>query len=175
MQGPLVVATQGGTEGGVKIDPSGKARYEQYRKEAANKYGFVYLLSCSLTDWSKIGWTLRDPQERLDEIRSEFRNGFDWELIGYIACFNPPALEAAFHRWLDYARVTDKREWFVFDRADLAALLVLFGATDDVITQSDLERMQKYFYREGVAAGRHLEALDELDRREWAEEVGYGN
>lgn len=151
----------------MKINPDRKARYEEYRREAAKKYGFVYLLTCSLTDWSKIGWTLRDPSERLDEIRSEFRNGFEWELIGYIPCFDPPALEEAFHRWFDYARVTDKREWFVFSKEDIRPLITLFRAAQDAITHEEIERIRKHAYKNGIAAGRHLESLDELDRKEW--------
>lgn len=142
----------------MKINPSRKARYEEYRKKAGKKYGFVYLLTCPLTDWSKIGWTLRRPTERLDEIRSEFRNGFDWELVGYIPCFDPPTLEEAFHRWFDYARVTDKREWFVFSKEDMLALLTLFRVAEDAFADEKVRTLCRVAYKDGVAAGRRLGA-----------------
>ncbi len=143
-------------------------RYERYRERASREYGHVYLMRCSTTEFSKIGWTLKDPAERLEDVRSEFRNGFDWHLVASVSCFNPPRLEATLHRWLDRARVTDKREWFVLDEDDAWALLALFEAGSGTeFTRRAAESAWRKGYREGIEAGRHLEELDSLDAEEW--------
>ncbi len=143
-------------------------RYERYRERARREYGHVYLMRCSTTGFSKIGWTLKHPAERLEDIRSEFRNGFDWHLVAAVSCFNPPRLEAALHRWLDHARVTDKREWFVLGKDDTWALLALFEAgSAPEFTRRAAESAWRKGYRQGIGAGRHLEELDRLDAEEW--------
>ena len=142
-------------------------RYEQYRERASREYGYVYLIYCQRTGFSKIGWTLKEPAERLQVIRSEFRNGFDWRMVASVFCFNPPRLEATLHRWLDYARVTDKREWFVLEEDDAWAVRSLFKvASGPEFAKRVSESAWRNGYREGIEAGRHLQELDRLDELE---------
>lgn len=141
------------------------SRYEAYRAKASRRHGYVYLLRCRRTGFYKIGWTLKSPAERLNGIRAEFRNGFDWRLVGAVACYNPPRVEEALHDWLDHARITDKREWFALTGSEAEALTALFASEDGIERAHDNGYLEGF--QDGIEAGRHLQELDRLDEREW--------
>jgi hypothetical protein len=110
--------------------------YDDLLARAARSWGYVYLLRCERTGWTKIGWTLKNPGERAREVQSEFRNGFDFRLHAAFACFDPPSVERMFHNLFDTRRITDKREWFDLPpaQADAAATTFAFiarGRGDD--------------------------------------------
>lgn len=101
---------------------SRRPTYEEYREQARHQIGYVYLLRCRNTGWSKIGWTLGDVRQRVEQIRAEFRNGFDWRLRAFAAYFDAPGAEEILHAMFDGVRVTDKREWFVLGEASRLGL-----------------------------------------------------
>ncbi|WP_273845427.1 GIY-YIG nuclease family protein [Rubrobacter calidifluminis] len=138
--------------------------YEGYRDRARHEYGYVYLLECANTGWHKVGWTLQHPEKRLLSIREEFQEGFDWRLIGWITCFDPPGVEATLHTLLAHRRVTKRREWFVLSEAEANLLRLLFDV-------GDVEaRVFEAAFREGISVGRFLQENDTYDDLLWERE-----
>lgn len=146
---------------------SRRPTYEDRLKRARRQWGYAYLLHCPKTRWSKIGWTLGSPERRLEQVRAEFRNGFDWRLVAAGFCYDSPAVESALHRAFDCRRVTDKREWFVLDEHEREGLVRLLARTEDLreIANGDMSSLTHHVYvAECDAQDRHEEWRAEEER-----------
>jgi hypothetical protein len=77
------------------------------------KYGFVYVLSNdSMPGIFKIGFTLKHPRERMEELSRATACPTPFDLAGYIGCEDPQHAEQSIHRDLASYRVNHAREFF---------------------------------------------------------------
>lgn len=79
--------------------------------------GWIYLARNAKLDVCKIGFTTREPEDRLRELST----GSPSELILEGCIRGGPQLESRLHEWFDDIRI--KGEWFDLDREDLRNVL----------------------------------------------------
>lgn len=96
-------------------------------------YGFVYALSNpSMPGIYKIGFTTKHPKDRMEELSKATACPTPFELMAYIGCENPQAVEGAMHEaWKD-SRVNSSREFFRITAAQIAEMMAEHSEEDAV-------------------------------------------
>lgn len=86
--------------------------------------GFVYVLeNYSMPGVLKIGMTMRSPSARAAELSGVTGVPEPFTLIYYAEVENPKAVEAMLHSLFSHQRVSENREFFKTDPADVADAL----------------------------------------------------
>lgn len=76
-------------------------------------YGFVYVLrNRHMPGLFKIGFTTAHPKARIAQLSRATACPEPFQLIAYVGCENPKAVEGEIHEALSQFRVNDAREFF---------------------------------------------------------------
>lgn len=79
-------------------------------------HGFVYVLGNeSMPGIYKIGFTMKHPRTRMDELSRATSCPTPFDLLAFIGCEDPYDVEGEIHKALDAYRVNHAREFFKVD------------------------------------------------------------
>ena len=105
------------------------------REDSDEKLGFVYILSNpSFPGLLKVGFTLRDVQQRVDELSASTSVPYSFQEELSLICEDPEKIERRIHGRLHRYRVNPKKEFFEISIPDAQAALI------GIVTGLDVEK-----------------------------------
>ena len=104
------------------------------REDSDEKLGFVYILSNpSFPGLLKVGFTLRDVQQRVDELSASTSVPYSFQEELSLICEDPEKIERRIHGRLHRYRVNPKKEFFKISKREAQAALI------NIVTGLDVE------------------------------------